>query len=143
MAETPGNDLRSCRELRELTQWAAAQAIGISEYTLARWEKGESYPDPDDVWRLEKLYKAPGLWHRWMRQRYASYREAYPEALDLSLPVSVVNLRHQMEDVLALQGRMERDALDGTVDDEAVKARYLAELDDLNAAVQEARRKLR
>lgn len=143
MAETHGNDLRSCRELRELTQWAAAQAIGISEYTLARWEKGESYPDPDDVWMLEKLYKTPGLWHRWMRQRYESYRSTYPEALDLSLPVSVVNLRHQMEDVLELQDRVERDALDGTMDDEATKAGYIAELDELEAAIQEAKRKLR
>lgn len=45
MARDTEKDLRSCREMRKMTQWAAAQAVGISEYTLARWEKGGFYAE--------------------------------------------------------------------------------------------------
>lgn len=142
MANSTENDLRSCRELRDLTQWAAAQAIGISEYTLARWEKGESVPEPDDVWRLEKLYKTPGLWHRWMRAHYESYRAHYPEGMNLALPGSVMNVRYQMMDVLALQDKLERDVLDGHIDDARTCDAYLRELDEMIAAAQVAKQRM-
>lgn len=143
MAEDVKSDLKTCREMRQMTQWAAAMGLGISEYTLARWEKGESAPDPDDVWRLERLYKAPGLWHRWMRETYESYRENYPANINLELPTSILNVRYQMQDVMDLQSSLERDALDGHIDDERNRDNYLKELDEMIAAAQEAKRRIK
>lgn len=126
-----------------MTQWQAAQAVGVSESTIARWESGEAVPDPEDVDALERTYKAAGLWHRWMRSHYDSYRRRYPEdTANRELPLALVNVRHQMADVVALQDAAERDAMDGRIDDPQMAARYKKELRELQAAAGEALERL-
>lgn len=126
-----------------MTQWQAAQAVGVSESTIARWESGEASPDPEDVDALEGIYKATGLWHRWMRSHYDSYRKRYPEeAANRDLSLAIVNIRHQMEDVRELQDAAERDAMDGRIDNPQTAARYTKELRELQASVSEALEKM-
>lgn len=143
-AECTEKDLRAARKRAKMTQWQASQAIGVSESTMARWESGEVIPDPEDVDALEVMYKAPGLWHRWMRSHYDSYRKRYPEdPANRDLPLAIVNVRHQLEDVRALQDAMERDAMDGRMDDPQMAARYQKELRELQAAAGEALEKMK
>lgn len=108
----------------------------MSETTIARWEADEALPDPEDVDTLERVYKAPGLWHRWMRSHYDSYRKRYPEVMeDNGLALAVVDVRHQMQDVMALQDKVERDAMDGRIDDQPTKERYRKELQEARASI--------
>lgn len=138
MPECTHQDLRKAREAAGLTQWQAAGELGASESTIKRWESGETKPTPEDVWRMEKLYNCRGLWHRWMRSNHDSYREHYPEeAPNLALPVAVLNARHQLADVLAMQDLIERDALDGRLDDEAGKRKYVQEIHEAQASLTE------
>lgn len=144
MAEITNVELRKARDAQSLPRWKVAQEIGVSEDTVERWERGEVQPTPDDVDRLETLYKAPGLWHGWMRSHYESYRARYPETLDLSTAVAVVNVRHQLTDVLALQDAAERDALpDGRIDDPLLRARYIKEMVEAQAALTDALQKIK
>jgi transcriptional regulator with XRE-family HTH domain len=40
-----------------LTQEAAAKALGISPSTLSKWESGKSFPDVLDINKIENLYR--------------------------------------------------------------------------------------
>lgn len=142
MAEYTNLELRKAREALKLPRWKVAGEIGVSEDTLERWERGEVEPTPDDVDRLESLYKVPGLWHSWMRSHYDSYRARYPETLDLSTALSVVNVRHQMADLLNIQDAAERDAMTGRIDNDQLRSNYTREAKELLAALNEVLSKI-
>ena len=102
MAECTIADLQNARKAAKMPRWQAAQRMGVSEETVRRWETGETRPEPDDVWAMKREYKAEGLWHRWMRSTYDSYRDNWPEIVNREMPLAIVNARHQMADVMAL-----------------------------------------
>lgn len=136
MAEFTNIDLRKARDAQKLTRWQAGAAIGVSDSTIERWESGETVPTPEDIDQLEKLYKQPGLWHAWMRSHYDSYRSRYPESLDVTTALAIVNVRHQLMDVLNMQDRAERDALpDNRLDNDRLKADYIREAKEAVAAL--------
>lgn len=112
--------------------------MGYSDDVISDWETGKSKPTPDQVDALEKLYKAPGLWHGWMRENYQSYRDRYPESPgNAALALSMVNAKYQVADVLEKQERVIRDALDGTIDDKRGFAEYIQEAKEAHAALGE------
>lgn len=138
-------DLLAARNAAKLSREEASHELGVSSSTVRDWEdeKIRNNPGPDDVWNMEKLYNAPGLWRGWMQSHYDSYRENHPEeTVDRSQLAAVVNVRHQLADVLAMSDGMERDAMDGRIDDEQLRRRYLHELEEAEAALVEARRAL-
>ena len=79
MADVTPKELATAREAAGLYQYQVASLLGVSEYTVGRWERGEVVPTPDEVDKLERLYKAPGLWYGHMRYQYKSFRDRYPE----------------------------------------------------------------
>lgn len=144
MAEITEKELRKAREAAKMTRWQAGDALGVSESTVERWETGEVKPSPEDVGRMEKAYRAPGLWYGWMYSNHDSFREHFPPAMPLGIvPVAVMNVRHQLSDVLAMQDEVERDALDGKLDDERLRENYKRELDEAMAAIQEAKERIK
>lgn len=135
-------DLLFARNSAGLSRAQAAPDLGISEGTLRDWEdlKVKTIPGPDDVWAMEKLYGAKGLWFRWCQSHYDSFRENFPgEMNDFGIAMALVNVRHQMADIQALQDAIERDSMDGRIDDQAAKNRYCREIDDLIAALAKAK----
>lgn len=42
-----------------MNQQEAAKALGVSNKTLSKWEKGESFPPVDKVAQMCDLYKVP------------------------------------------------------------------------------------
>ena len=48
--------LRAARVNRNMNQTQAANAIGVSDRTLSRWEQGDAYPRSDQFLELCKLY---------------------------------------------------------------------------------------
>lgn len=51
--------LKAARINKSLTQAEAAKMLGISEKTLANYEKGASFPDIPVLKRIEDLYEIP------------------------------------------------------------------------------------
>lgn len=146
MAEYTKAALRKARETANLPRWKAAVELGVSEDTLKRWEDPaeKSAPTSADVNRMERVYDAPGMWYAWMYSNDEGFRDHFPAVqADHSQALAIVNIRHQVADVLALQDAMERDAMDGHIDDQQTKARYLRELDDVQAAIAQLKDKVR
>ena len=142
MSEFTNLDLRKAREAQKMPRWKLAVAVNVSESTLERWESGETMPHPDEVDRIADALGDPMIWHRWMLSTYDSYRRRYISADDYSLPVMAMKLRHEMDDVRALQDALERDAIDGHMDDETLLNRSITELQQMIQAGSELLQRL-
>lgn len=126
MAEKGPMILRTGREAANLTRTQLSSRLEcISLDTIKRWEFGESKPTPDDVDRIGEIVGDPTLWHRWMLAEEPSYAKRYSGAEPLALPVSVLRVRHALADVLKYQDAIERDALDGKLDDQRTRDAYM------------------
>lgn len=136
MAEVTGRDLAAARKAAGLHQYQVAHQLHVSEDVIGAWEREERDPHPDQVDEMEKLYKTP-LWHGWMRYHFKSYRDRYPETVqDHSLALALINARYQMQDVVSLQDAVERDALDGKIDNRAQAQRYVQEMGEAIVALR-------
>lgn len=137
MAEFTHLDLRKAREARKLTRWQLAAKLGVSEDTLERWETGKQTPTPDDVGRMEDALDARCelLWARWMYSNCESYRERNPEPRMSPLLEAVVSVKFELADVQELSSRLERDAIDGKIDDPRLKTQALKEIGEAREAL--------
>lgn len=135
MDECMGKDLASARDAAGMYQFQAAHLLHVSEDVISNWERDKSLPSPDQVDALEKLYKAPGLWHRWMRSHYKSYRDRYAEnPACMNAALAVVNAGYQAADMKSLTDALVRDLMGGRCDDPKLKAQYLKEAKENVAA---------
>lgn len=135
-ADITGRELKAAREAAKLYQYQVAYLMHVSEDTVSRWERDEAQPTPDEVDKLEQLYKAPGLWYGWMRYHYKSFRDRYPEDPgNTALALSMVNAKYELADLLERQEGAIRDALDGKIDDKKAFAAYLSDAKEAHAAL--------
>lgn len=141
MAEYTHLDLRKARETRKLTRWQLANLIGVSEDTLERWETGKQMPTPDDVGHIEDALDARCelLWARWMYSNVESYRTRNARPQVSELLAAVVSVKYELADVQALQDQLERDAIDGHIDDEDLRAKAMKEIDEAQTALARLR----
>ena len=142
MTKEAGLELKKARIAAKLPVYAIAQRCFTSERTVARWEDGEVGPSPDDVDRYAEAVGDPLLWDRWMRMCFDSYGRRFPFGGNHELPLAVMKSRHEMKDVMALQERVERDAIDGRIDDPALKAEYKQQVDELIDSLRNVRERL-
>lgn len=138
MSEKAGALLKNARKMAGMTRPQVYQVTAISESVLDRWERGETVPDLESLDKLELLYRRPGLWQECLMLYYPSFRRHFPQMIVLETLPALVNTRHQLQDVLALSDSMERDAMDGRIDNAAVKAKYISECQEARAALTEA-----
>lgn len=138
MSEKAGALLKNARKMAGMTRPQVYQVTAISESVLDRWERGETVPDLESLDKLELLYRRPGLWQECLMLYYPSFRRHFPQMIVLETLPALVNTRHQLQDVLALSDSMERDAMDGRIDNAAVKAKYIRECQEARAALTEA-----
>lgn len=137
MSEYTEKDMRKARDAKGLPRWKLGEMVGVSESTVERWESGETVPTPEDVDRIGEALGEPTMWHKWMLSHYDSYRRRYIGCTDLALPVSVMRNRYMMEDVARIQGQVERDVMDGKLDDEALATQYTESLKKLIASLSD------
>lgn len=135
MAECTNLDLKSAREAQKMPRWKLATLVNVSESTIERWESGESQPHPDEVDRIASALSDPTIWHRWMLSNYDSYRRRYINSANLDLPVSLMSIRQKVSDVMELQDRIERDSLDGHIDDDKLREAYTKKIRELVPAL--------
>jgi len=142
LSECTNIDLETARMRKRMPRWKLAGLLGVSESTIVRWESGEIQPGPDDVDRFAAAVEDQTLWHRWMLSTYDSYRRRYVDSVNQSLPMSIARSKFEMADVMALQDRVERDALDGVIDDPKLKAEYKKEVKEALAALGDTLQRL-
>ncbi len=132
----PFPELKEARKAAGLHQHQVATILNYSADVIGAWESGQTRPDPDIVDKLEKLYKRPGLWHRFMRHYYDSYRDRYPESpQNTALAVSMMDAKYQLSDVPERLEKAIRDVLDGKIDDKAGFADCIKEAKEAHAAL--------
>ena len=51
-----GMTLKAARVNRDMTQKQAACEIGVSSETVRSWEKGKTFPNTEQVRRIEEVY---------------------------------------------------------------------------------------
>ena len=51
-----GMTLKAARVNRNLTQKQAAGELGVTSETVRSWEKGKTFPNTEQVKRIEELY---------------------------------------------------------------------------------------
>lgn len=135
MPDTGGELLRAARKAAGMTQTQVYIATRVSESNLQRWEVGESRPNLEDLYKLELLYHAPGLWSRYLLATSPAYAAHHPAApADRTQLAQVVAIGKEAADLQGLQDTVERDLLDGTVDDAPGWLAYMAEVRAANAA---------
>ena len=136
MADITPHDLAAARKAVGLYQHQVARLMHVSEDVISDWETGKTLPHPDQVDKLEELYKAPGLWYGWMRYHIKSFRDRYPEdGGSRELALSRLNAQDEVADRVARQEAVIRDALDGRIDDERSFAAYIKEAKEAHAAL--------
>jgi len=131
MAAITNIDLRKARDDRDFTREQLADMVHVSASTIENWERGISTPNPDDVDNVARALGHPTLWHDWMMSHYTSYARRHRDMKPYALPAAVLSTRHEISDVMALQDQLERDALDGKIDDPALKAKCLKEISEM------------
>lgn len=145
MAEFTKIDLRNVRDSRKMPRWKLAMEIGVSEDTITRWENPDdtAMPTPEDVDRIGEVLGDPTIWHRWMLSNYDSYRKRYINTTNYSLPLAVMRVRHELDDVLAMQNEVERDAITGSITCPIRREKYRKETGEAIAALNDVYQQLK
>ena len=88
---------------------------------------------------VEEQLHDVGLFRRWARAHYPEIVKYFGAAdnRELGLLGAVVNTKHQIDDVLKLQDRVERDAIDGQIDP-TLRDSYRRELEEAREAIETA-----
>ena len=146
MADCAKSLLETARKSRNLSRLQMADALGESVDTIYRWENDSNknakcVPDPDTVDRIAEILRTPSLWHRWMCAEYESYRKRHVECGQFGLIASVMRVRHDLDDLVKLQDRVELDVIDGKFDDPYLKETFIREareaMESLRQVVEE------
>lgn len=152
MPEYTHLELAADRNASGFKQWQVAAACGVSDTTIKRWEAGRwmgerpecKMPDPDDIWIYLKTIGRPERWFDWMRSHYDSCRENLRPSVQTSgLHGSMARAKFELQDVLEKHDSVERDILDGTVDDPEQLAQYEKEVDEAISALSTVKTDIR
>ena len=139
MSEPAHQILKDARKEAGLTQIQVAALLSVSVEQVKRMERGDWIPEMADVDMMEEQLRDVGLFRRWARAQYpeiVNYFGAY-ESRALGLLGAVAKTKQQIDDVLKLQDRVERDAVDGQIDP-TLRNSYRQELEEAREAIETA-----
>lgn len=144
MADTAQVILKTARQSHHLTQLQVASMLSVSVDQVKRMEYGTWIPEMSDVDILEERLPEPGLFRRWARAQFPEITKYFgaSDERDYGLLGAILNTKHQMNDVLALHEKVERDALDGRIDDPILREKYENELQDARRAIDASLQKI-
>lgn len=143
--ETAQQILKAARVKAGLTQLQVAAMLSVSVDQVKRMEYGTWVPEMSDVDLLEEQLHEPGLFRRWARAQFPEISKHFgaSDGRDYGLLGSIVNTKHQMNDVLALHELVEQDALDGRIDDPILREKYERELQEARQAIDASLQKIK
>lgn len=145
MSDTAQQILKAARVKAGLTQLQVAAMLSVSVDQVKRMEYGTWIPEMSDVDLLEEQLREPGLFRRWARAQFPEISKHFGASndRDYGLLGAIVNTKHQMNDVLALHEKVERDAIDGRIDDTILREKYEKELQEARQAIDASLQKIR
>lgn len=145
MSDTAQQILKAARVKAGLTQLQVAAMLSVSVDQVKRMEYGTWIPEMSDVDLLEEKLHEPGLFRRWARAQFPEISKHFgaSDGRDYGLLGALVNTKHQMNDVLAMHEKVERDAIDGRIDDPILRERYEKELRETRQAIDASLQKIR
>lgn len=145
MADSAQVILKTARQSHHLTQIQVASMLSVSVDQVKRMEYGTWIPEMSDVDILEEKLPEPGLFRRWARAQFPEITKYFGESddRDYGLLGAIVNTKHQITDVLALHEKVERDALDGRIDDPILREKYEQELQEARSAIDASLQKIK
>ncbi len=143
--ETAQQILKAARVKAGLTQIQVAAMLSVSVDQVKRMEYGTWIPEMSDVDLLEEQLHEPGLFRRWARAQFPEISKHFgaSDDRDYGLLGAIVNAKHQMNDVLAMHEKVERDAIDGRIDDPILREKYEKELREARQAIDASIQKIR
>lgn len=143
--ETAQQILKAARVKAGLTQIQVAAMLSVSVDQVKRMEYGTWIPEMSDVDQLEDQLHEPGLFRRWARAQFPEISKHFgaSDDRDYGLLGAIVNAKHQMNDVLAMYEKVERDAIDGRIDDPILREKYEKELREARQAIDASIQKIR
>ena len=134
MSEPAHQILKDARKEAGLTQIQVAALLSVSVEQVKRMERGDWIPEMADVDMMEEQLR--DVWARAQYPEIVKYFGA-SDSRELGLLGAVVNTKHQIDDVLKLQDRVERDAVDGQIDP-TLRNSYRQELEEAREAIETA-----
>lgn len=143
--ETAQQILKAARVKAGLTQIQVAAMLSVSVDQVKRMEYGTWIPEMSDVDLLEEQLHEPGLFRRWARAQFPEISKHFgaSDDRDYGLLGAIVNAKHQMNDVLAMYEKVERDAIDGRIDDPILREKYEKGLREARQAIDASIQKIR
>lgn len=145
MPNTAQQILKEARMKAGFTQLQVASMLSVSVDQIKRMEYGTWIPEMSDVDILEERLPEPGLFRRWARAQFPEITKYFgaSDDRDYGLLGAILNTKHQMTDVLALHEKVERDALDGRIDDLLLREKYESELQEARRAIDASLQKIK
>ncbi|NLW01214.1 MAG: helix-turn-helix domain-containing protein [Clostridiales bacterium] len=120
MQKQCGNIYKTARKAAGLTQEQAAEMLYISTRSLAEYEAGRTVPPCDVVCRMVEVYGATWLAYMHLKTSSEVGRRFLPD-LELSgLPMSVLKLQKEVDDVTNIHRDIVEVVCDGKVDEEEI-----------------------
>lgn len=129
------NIYKSGRIMAGYTQEKASELIGISCRSLIAYEVYERIPSDYVVHRMIEVYKAKYLAYLHIK-RNSDLGRYFPEVNFEDLPISVIALQNEMEDVMCKERRIREIARDGRITEDETKdwKMIVKELNEMAAA---------
>lgn len=136
--------LKAARNKHNLTQVQLSLMLSVSVDQIKRMESGKWIPEMSDVDLLEEQLQEPGLFRKWARAQYPEIEKYFgsDDERNYGLLGAIVNTRHQIGDVLGMNEAIERDVLDGRIENTMLMDKYKQELKEARMAIDTALEKL-
>jgi len=113
-----GNIYKAARKAAGLTQEQAAEQLYISVRSLAEYEAGRTIPPDDVVCRMVEVYNTRYLAYLHLKNSTEVGRRFLPELHIMDLPISVLKLQKEVDDVTNIRRDIVEVVCDGKIDEE-------------------------
>ena len=137
MASFDGSDLKMWRTEQQMSAADLAERISCDVTTIYRYESGKIKPDPDVMYQMCRELGDVRRWHEWMRTEYPrSYGKEHPAPVGYDLPGSVLSLYAAVGKIEKMRQKISRDAADGAIDNDTLRAKLMMLMDEMISAGQ-------
>lgn len=113
-----GNIYKAARKSAGLTQEQAAELLHVSVRSLAEYESGRTTPPDDVVCRMVEIYNTGYLAYLHLKNSTEVGRRFLPELHLVDLPMSVLKLQKEVDDVTSIRRDIVEVVCDGKIDKE-------------------------
>lgn len=140
MAVFAGSDLKKWREAQGISAADLAERISCDTTTIYRYESGKLKPSPDVMFEICEALGDVDRWTTWMRTEFpTSYGRMHPETSLYPLCGALMSMFTEIDDVMALERQILKDAADGRIDCQELAEKLQQEVTEMIQSAQRVR----